>query len=90
MLRRATTISKKVLHRSTCGASRWRVERLRLFAVENDKLTETLPFRLSANLRGRLEEQARRQERKINWLVRRYVEQGLARDERLTERKDKT
>lgn len=50
--------------------------------MENPKLTETLPFRLSRELRKRLEEQARLQDRKANYLVRKYVTEGLDRDER--------
>lgn len=50
--------------------------------MENPKLTETLPFRLSRELRKRLEEQARLQDRKANYLVRKYVTEGLERDER--------
>lgn len=58
--------------------------------MEIEKLTETLPFRLSPTVLRRLQKQARLQERKTNWLIRKYVEAGLERDEARYKDKDKS
>lgn len=54
---------------------------------EEEKLTETLSFRVSPSTKAKIRAQARRKRLKANWLIREWVLEGLAREE--IKRKDR-
>lgn len=47
-----------------------------------EKLSSKMSLRIPAELRAGLEEEARRLERTVNWVARKFIQEGLARARR--------
>jgi predicted HicB family RNase H-like nuclease len=75
--------AQNVLQRHTSNYSRDYTASASLRSMEHsEKLNEVLSFRLSKSLRKRLEAEANRRERTVNWLIRRFLKEGIERAEK--------